>query len=236
MGNAKLGIILPIYRPKNGWKNELTASLTEISVKIPFAKVLLVNDGDENLTASSLLELKNKFHFFDYLILDKNYGKGRAIQLGLENLKADVYIYTDWDFPFSVDSVGRLYQKMLNENWAVCTGKRQKKYFENLNFQRKIISKVTLNLARIVLKNNDLDPQAGLKGLNKSGKNIFLQNKIPSFVFEIEFLRNCLKNNLQIGTMEVSPKEGIFFSRIEFRTLCRESFYLLKIIFGNAKS
>ena len=59
-------------------------------------EVIVVNDGSTDKTDSILKEIK-KYYNFNYIILQKNKGKGFAMAKGIEKAKGDVIMFIDAD-------------------------------------------------------------------------------------------------------------------------------------------
>ena len=75
-----------------------------------------------------------------------------------------------------------------------------------------------------------LDTQAGLKGFNSKGREMFLKTKVDTFVFDTEFIMLSYRNKLNIKTIPLTLRPGLTFSRMGFRIMFRELFQFLKIL------
>ena len=75
------------------------------------------------------------------------------------------------------------------------------------------------------------DTQAGLKGLDNKARKILAKTKINTFLFELEFLKGCLKQELMYEFINVRCGPGLIFTNIRFRILLKETISLLKLLF-----
>ena len=75
-----------------------------------------------------------------------------------------------------------------------------------------------------------LDTQAGLKGFNSKGKEMFLKTKVDTFVFDTEFIMLSFKNKLNIKTIPLTLRPGLTFSRMGFSVMFRELIQFLGIL------
>ena len=220
----KLTIILPIYNPHKGWSNELSNSLQLISqsLKGTDCSFVLVNDGSSIKIDDQIDQIRQIIPNLVYLSYETNKGKGYAIRYGLKQSFSDYYIYTDCDFPFGEKSVTEVYQLLTTHKYDLVMGVRDPEYYETLPFSRKIISKSVQLFNFFITGFKVKDTQAGLKGFNSNIKEIFLSTKTDSFIFELEFIRKCLKHNIPFSFINISAKEGIKFSNFIFQTLYKE--------------
>jgi len=161
-----------------------------------------------------------------------NKGKGNAVRYGLLNTDADYYIYTDFDFPFGYHAIRDTFEILINTHTNLVIGKRGKEYFSILPFKRRLISSTLRSINYLITGFRIIDTQAGLKGLDNKAKGIFLKTHINSFIFELEFLLNCLKNKITYQFINVKPREDIVFSDFGIKTIKKEIVNYLKVLFG----
>jgi glycosyltransferase involved in cell wall biosynthesis len=228
-----LAIVIPIYNPHNGWANEIKVSLESIFAKIQNLDIVIVfvDDGSKVNLGIEFELLQKVSHPIKYLKYEENKGKGYAIRHGMASVKATNYIYTDWDFPFGVNSLVEIHDAILKNEADLVISNRSQKYYDALPFMRRVLSFCTKNVTFFFLGMQRLDTQAGLKAMNYSTKELFLAIKTNSFMFELEFIRMCIKNKLKIKSIEVTPKEGLQFTNFGMKTIINELKASFKILF-----
>lgn len=229
-----LVIILPFYNPTPNWQNQVDANIQK-AIQLLGSNLIfvLVNDGSTQAISDDLMALKNSFptHVIvsDY---QPNKGKGYALRNGVEQIDANKYIYTDWDFPFGVESLVELNTKLdsFKEEAVAAFSKRTGIYFRKLPLFRRILSRLFKYLNGILLFGSGVDTQAGLKGFTSATKRYFLTTKNNGFLFEVEFARTLIKNSIPIEQIDVAPREDIQFTNFSIKTLRREMLAYLTIL------
>ena len=141
------------------------------------------------------MALTNKVVYLSYPV---NHGKGYAIRYGLNKINADYYVYTDIDFPFGYKIIKDIYEILTNSNTNLIIGLRDKEYFNLLPFKRKMLSIALHNINFVLTGFKIHDTQAGLKGFDNKSKKIFLETKTTRFLFDLEFIRDCLRKEDEI--------------------------------------
>lgn len=104
----KIIAVIPVY-------NEVDKIYdTVISVKkIPFInRIVVVDDGSIDGTIEKIKDLD-----IDIIVLDKNYGKGHAIKVAINNLDFDYLVLADGDLGFSAIELAKLIEPVI-ENKA----------------------------------------------------------------------------------------------------------------------
>jgi glycosyltransferase involved in cell wall biosynthesis len=229
-----LNIILPVHNPDAHWEDSINCALTllqGIFRGIDY-KIIIVNDG-------SILDLSDRFHRLQEkygnvvtISYPQNQGKGHAIKMGLRHSDARFYIYTDCDFPFGEDVLLDTYNILAGQKADLVIGTRTREYFSSLPFVRRCLSLSVRSMNFIMLGFRRIDTQAGLKGLNNRARTVFQQNRIHGFIFEMEFIRNCLRNGLKSYPIPVRPRDNIKFNNFKARTIFRELKCYFKLIFS----
>ncbi|OAD44746.1 glycosyltransferase family 2 protein [Polaribacter atrinae] len=226
----ELTIILPIYNPQIGWEKLLNIKLDELNevFKNVDFKTIIVNDGSSKNLITEIDALKKNYKNLEFITYINNKGKGFAVKEGFKNANSTYYIYTDWDFPFNIESLYKSYELLKTKTADVIIGTRTSNYYKRLPLFRKLISIGLRVLNFILFGFKNIDTQAGLKGVNEKGKLHFIETKTNSFIFEFEFIKRILKQNLKI-----SLREDIVFTNFSFKTLKKELYNLFKMYFNN---
>jgi len=228
-----LAIVVPLYNPHNDWFDAMCNSIAGLDVMLKDVdySIVLVNDGSTCFDESDIDKLKAKTSKISYLSYPKNQGKGYCIRHGLRNIEADFYVYTDIDFPFGYEIIYQMYDRFVESKTCLMIGIRNKEYFRLLPTKRKIISKL-LHLINYVLTGFKVhDTQAGIKGFDNKAKQVFLATKTDGFLFDLEFIRGCLHQNLSYAELNVHPRHNIHFSDFRTPVIAREFKNLIRIIF-----
>lgn len=228
-----LSIILPIYNPHVGWEAELLASFSKINELLPNVayKIIIVDDGSPTDLTASLLNIQTVEPRVLLHGYQSNMGKGFAIRHGVGQAQSRYYIYTDWDFPFGIEPLREMYDILQTNQYDLILSRRGRTYFKAIPFKRKIIS-TGVRFANNLLTGFKVgDTQAGLKGLSNKARDMLLENKTNSFIFEFEFVRRVLKQKLPYTFILVHPKPNIIMSDFKLTTIKKELFNYIRLYF-----
>lgn len=236
MPATTLDIILPCYNPLPGWEDKIITAFKDICKRLPSTqiRIILVNDGSTSgITDDQTSKIKNSIHFFNYYSYRENKGKGFALRYGVKNSTAEIIIYTDVDFPYTIESMVEVWENLANGQADVVAGIADKDYYAKVPGTRKFISRCLHFLTRYLLRLKISDTQRGLKGFNSKGKELFLQTTINRYLFDLEFiyLGSRKKNKINLKPVSVKLRENISFSRMKTGILVHEAFNFLKLFF-----
>ncbi|MCU0461027.1 MAG: glycosyltransferase family 2 protein [Bacteroidales bacterium] len=233
MPGDKLNIIIPLFNPHAGWENQFADHLSELEKKLKETEftVIIVNDGS-TIQINKMESIINRFNYVKYYSYPVNRGKGYAIRYGINASEADFYIYTDIDFPFGYQIIYQAYQILKTSKTNIVIGTRDASYFRILPLKRRIYSFLLKELNFFVTGFKIKDTQAGLKGLDNRAKKVLSGTQTNTFLFELEFLKNSLKQGLTYKFINVSCRQNIKFTNFRFRILLKETISLLKLLFN----
>ena len=233
----KTDLILPFYKPHEGWLNHLLESVAALKQVLnergSTLRVILANDGspkscypDEALDA--IRAAADEFYFSSY---DVNHGKGFCLRHAVQQADGDIQIYTDGDFPFGWQCAAEAFDR-LNSGADVVMGVRGADYGNALHSLRKLISKGVRRLNRFLLGMPEryLDTQAGMKAFRGAGKQAFLDTTVDTFLFDTEFILLAWDRGLRIDTIPLTLRPGLSFSKMGWRVLFRELGHFLRIM------
>ncbi|MEQ9423156.1 MAG: glycosyltransferase family 2 protein [Cyclobacteriaceae bacterium] len=224
-------LVLPCYNPSKNWHQNIVewwGRIHHIDSSIHF-KLILVNDGSTNISSHQIEFLKEHIPTMDYVWHKQNKGKGFAIREGAKSSKNDYLIFTDIDFPYTLQSFKDV-MLSLKSGSDVVLGFREDDYYVKVPIIRKLISKVFRFFLETVLKWPITDTQCGLKGFSKEGKSLLLTTTIDRYLFDVEVIKKAVEQkDLKINPVTVSLRDGIEFSSLSPKILLREIGNLFKV-------
>jgi glycosyltransferase involved in cell wall biosynthesis len=224
MQSYDLSIVIPIYKPKDGWVTPLLANMEKARKVLPMVNIqfILVNDGFESSYLTSLFELlQEEINNLKIISYPYNRGKGYALRTGVNIARGKYVITTDADFPYEMHNLAEVYRKLVDGN-DIVAGKRNDDYYKSTPLQRKVLSKTCTALNKMVLQLPNCDTQSGLKGFNSHGRRVFLNTTIDRFLVDTEFLVMAVKQNLSIAVIHLNLKEGTNFSSMGMKVVLQE--------------
>lgn len=233
----EVAIVLPFYNPGSNWLNTFVRHskiLQEELVGNAKLKYIIVNDGTNNPELDrEVLNLCNEMDNITYVSYENNAGKGYALREGVRNAKSSYTVITDIDFPYSNKNISEIIS-LLVRGYDVVTGIRDKSYFNDLPFTRKVISRMFIFMNKFFFHLPVYDTQAGIKGFNEKGKAVFLETKINRFLADTEFIMRAHKQKLSFSIIPVHLRHGVVFSNFGSSVILTELKNFLQLIKLNA--
>jgi len=219
-----INLIFPCYNPSETWLTTFSSFYTSLKKSLSDVNLstYIVNDGStKNLCFTEIEKLRTKFQEIQCLSYEMNRGKGYALRHGVSLAEGDYFIYTDLDFPFGTDPIIDLIKKLKSGN-DIVFGSRTQSYYENLTYFRKMISKCSMQLNKLILPNALVSCQAGILGFSNKLKKDFLYTKIDRFLFSTEFARKISKLGCQYDTIAVETRELELHTTFRTKTIIQE--------------
>ncbi len=227
-------LVLPCYNPAPNWERNVGESYASLCAKISEqAELIIVVDGDEgNVSKESLAYLNQKISALTIIRYVKNRGKGYALRQGIKIAKGDLIIYTDIDFPYTIESICNIHKGLTDDQYDVGIGVKNEVYYAKVPAIRKFISSFLRALIRIFLSMPITDTQCGLKGFKKEIAPIFLNTTIDRYLFDLEFVRMCFKaKTCRVKAIPVQLNENVTFRKMNYRILFPEMVNFIKLLF-----
>lgn len=195
-------------------------------------QAIVVNDGSGSGIAKEgiarLETIANDLLLLSYAV---NMGKGFAIRKGVEKSLAPVIVYTDIDFPYTIESMIKVILPVLNGEADVTLAIRNETYYSQLPLGRRWMSKILRAVNRAIIRLHTSDTQGGLKAFSSDVRETFLQTRINRYLFDLEFVYLISKKRgLRIRTIEADLREGIVMSPVRLKIIFRESLNFLKVL------
>ncbi len=230
--NSDFSLVLPCYNPPNNWEKIVVESIIELEKRTKQnIHLTIVNDGSTSGSINSQFDYIGKeLKRFTPVSYSENRGKGYALRQGMSKTNTDLIIYTDIDFPYTLDSVEAIYIELL-KGTDVALGHRGQEYYKKTPWFRKVISKTLRWFLKTFLRLPTDDSQCGIKGFNRSGKQAFIDTKIDRFLFDLEFIKLASKRKMNCKTVTVTLKPNIIFSKVNMKILATESINFFKVLF-----
>ncbi len=192
--------------------------------------LVVVNDGSpRNVSESNFERLQQLIPGVKIVNYPENKGKGFALRQGVRLAGADFYLVTDFDFPYTLDSMRRIVETLI-EKGGVAAGNRDTAYYAHVPLFRRLLSRFLRWMLRNLLRQPIGDSQCGLKGFDNAGKAVFLQTTIDRFLFDLEFLM-LANGKVAVTPVSVELRPGVVFSKVGWRVLATEGRNFLKLLF-----
>lgn len=161
------------------------------------AKLLLVNDGSSDNTASVLAEL-SKAEGISFLDLPQNKGKAEAVRQGvLHALRGDCEAVGFWDADFAapLNEVRRFQLFLTAENGQLVTGARVKRLGAKIerHWYRNYVGRIIATLISCMLRLPTYDTQCGAKLFKRDlAERLFAEPFVSTWLFDVELLARAV--------------------------------------------
>ncbi|MCB0646548.1 MAG: glycosyltransferase family 2 protein [Saprospiraceae bacterium] len=226
--NKRLVILTPGYNPTEEERLEYDRIASEIKLRLSHfldTSFIIIDDGSAVKITS---EHATVIH------LAQNAGKGAAIKSGVKMIKeADYVLYTDFDFPYTIESLISVVHAISDEKLSpdLVISQRSGQYFSKQPFQRRLISALIKGLNKYFLGLKHYDTQAGLKAMKK-GKASEILGMVATngFLFEIEFISKAEKNGLVIVGVPVELREDVEIIPVSWKTIRKNAVAMFKLL------
>lgn len=119
----KLSILIPVF---NEEKTIVSVLEKVSSLSIPDTKkeIIVINDGSTDNTDKKISDFIQKKHSVRYLFYEKNAGKGKAIQTGINEASGDYIVIQDADLEYNPEDIVRLFVPIQEGKAQVVYGTR----------------------------------------------------------------------------------------------------------------
>lgn len=229
----QLDLILPAYNPSKGWHLYALERIGELRTLRPQwdIRLLVVSDGSllgHEGEVQEALKLGMNAAFV-HLHYSGNRGKGYALRYAVDRSSADYVLYTDWDFPFTLESYLEALDSLSYGAEVVLPVRQLERYMRHLSPMRRMLSSGSRLLNRLLLALPSNDTQGGIKAFNRRGKDIFLSTRIERFLFDTEFIALAVRQqaDVRLTTCQIRPE--IVMSTMSWTTLRRELRYIPRL-------
>lgn len=213
---TSLALVVPCYNPQPGWGGRLSTRFQAfvnhptLSGKLA-TSLILVHDGTpKGLDSAELTLLKERVPGLTFIDLPQNRGKGFALRTGMQAAKANLYVYTDVDLPYTIDSMIAVVES-LRQHGGVAAGERFDDYYEGVPLFRRILSRGHRLAMKTLFRLPVSDSQAGLKGFDERGREVFLETTVDRFLVDLDFIARC-RGRVDVRAVRVELRPDIQFT------------------------
>lgn len=235
MNVQTLDIVLPIYNPHKDWEISVLKYYSILLSKLNNyydSRLILVNDGSTIDIRVAVDKIINHYPNSIYVSYPENKGKGYALRSGIEKATASLIMFTDYDFPYKVESMLKMISIFREHSLDLAIAKRNQTYYKNIQTSRSTISRLLKKVNRVLLNLPVDDTQGGLKMFRNKLKSVFLETKTNRYLIDIDFLKRVHSKHFKITPIEVELREDLALTQISNMHISKELWNYLKLIFS----
>ncbi len=234
--NINLSIIIPVYNEEPYLPNLFKDLIKYFDDKQ--TELIIVDDGSNDKSQTLIQKFQNQKNYklnCKSIRLDKNSGKGKAIQIGIKNSNGKYILLQDADLELDTKDSFEMYQIVKADNQIKCIfGSRylSGKLKKNNYFFNNLIGKINSLIFNIFFSQSISDVHCGLKILHRDIiEKINLT--VNDFGIEIDIASQIVRNNFSIYEYGVS----YFFrtkaqgKKITWVDGIKSFYYLIKVRF-----
>ena len=200
--SLKLNVIIPCYNEKN----TIELILEKVLQAEPIDKKLIIVDDFSSDGTRDLLKKYEQKEKIEILYHDKNYGKGRAIRTGLEQVEEGIILIQDADLEYNPRDYKKLLKPFEEANADVVYGSRflgGQEYSRIHYFWHFLANKILTFICNFFTNLNMTDMETGYKIFKK--EHIVKINLIEeSFGIEPELTLKLAKQKLRFFEVPIS--------------------------------
>lgn len=210
-----LSLIMPLYNEEERIGQSLERIVPFLERKTIDYEIILVNDGSTDTTLKVLEKIKNKH--LRILKNDRNYGKGYAIQKGMQMAKFPLVLFSDADSSTPIEELEKFLPYL--KNYDIIIGSRALKESQislHQPFYKEWAGRLGNKLIQLLLLPGIKDTQCGFKLFKKEALIIFQKQTIKRWGFDFEILWLAYKMQFRIKEVPVQWRNDF---RSKFKTL-----------------
>lgn len=201
-----LSIIIPALNEEKNIVRMLSDVLTFFQTRPETFHIIVVDDGSTDSTAYQVELARKKNPHISCIRLDKNYGKGYAIKMGVMRSQGTYILFADADGSTPFEECEKLFTALQENDIAI--GSRylsQSTIRIKQPWYRILLGRVGNKLIQLFLLKGINDTQCGFKAFTfKAAKDIFPRQTIHHWGFDMEILTLAKHMGYSIKEIPVS--------------------------------
>ncbi len=210
--NKKLSLVIPCYNESNRVTHLVNALKSFDNNWYNRYEVIIVDDGSTDNTATIIQNMLannlSKADRLEIIQLEKNSGKGGALQAGVAEATGDFILTLDADMAAKPTLLKRWLQMLPNHEFSdeqILIGSREHKDSEvTAKGDRKLLGRIFNGLTQITTSLNFKDTQCGFKLYPVTiAKALFADLSTKGWAHDVEILYKAQLNGIDIQSMPI---------------------------------
>jgi len=224
-----LSVILPCYSAAPMAARSVAVLSAYLATLVPHWEIVVVDDGNNDFTASPLPDLPG----VRLLRHPRNLGKGAAVRTGMLAARGQVRVFTDVDMPYDRELIPVMAEYITSRGFHLVIGDRtfpESRYARATSLSRRALSTLASRLIGSMVTGGFFDTQCGIKAIRGDiADELFRLVRIRRFAFDVEVIYLALKHRLDIKRVPVRLRRNLATSVRPFRDAFQAGIDILAI-------
>ena len=224
IARKRVDVVLPAYNPHINWEKGVAENFLQLQELLPqydFSLYIATDGSEMGFEPETVGYLKRKIPGVTIVSYDVNRGKGFALRSAVRLCTGDYTMNIDHDFPYTFQSIANVL-KSLDDGADVVIATRSESYQQNLPIMRRVLSRASHLVNKMLFRLPFVDTQGGLKGFNRHGREIFLTTNIERFLYDTQFIYRAVHAKADVRSVNAEIKKGLKVSSMGLKVLLRE--------------
>jgi dolichyl-phosphate beta-glucosyltransferase len=208
-----VSLVIPSYNSGDELPETLQKVQTYFAKQSYIHEIIMVNDGSQDCTASTLDAVAAEYPELVVLTNDSNMGKGYSTKRGILESVGRYIFHTDADLAYPLESLESFLIPLMAGRYDVSVGSRVHeastfrihcRHFRYV-YRRHLMSRLFNWVVRTSFGLRVTDTQCGFKGFTaEAAKAIFSRVGIPGFTFDVEVLLIAQRLGYRVAELPVN--------------------------------
>lgn len=189
----KISVLMPAYNEGAHLYENLVQTIRVFEKYKREYEIIVINDGSNDNTSQEALRTEAEFPRVKFVNLDKNVGKGNALQEGFAAATGDYVVFLDADLDLHPAQLWKLFKEMRDKQADVVIGsKRHPLSKVHYPFARRVISYIYAIVLGVLFGLPLTDTQSGLKIFRfEVLADVLPRILCKRYAFDVEVLANA---------------------------------------------
>lgn len=203
-----LSVVIPAYNEER----RIAAAIRAVSGYLAGAgmrfEIIVVDDGSSDRTSEVVTAARADLSGLNLVRLDRNSGKGRAVQAGVLQARGEYIFFVDADQSTPIDQLSLLLSPLVEGRCDAAIASRALPGSRLLRRQtgpRRLLGKAFGHGFRALLVRGICDSQCGFKGFTRAAaRTLFTQATSPTAIFDMEILLLAGRAGMTVAEIPVT--------------------------------
>ncbi len=206
--NPDISVVIPAYNESERLPTTLLSVQNYFDQKNISREILVVDDGSQDRTTQTVLNMQNQITGLSVITNQKNSGKGYSVRRGMLAATGEIVLMMDSDQSSPIEELDKLLPPIRDNQCDIAIGSRALKASKIEKHQpiyREPLGYIYNDIIQILLFKGIEDTQCGFKLFRRQViEDIFSRaNRVDGFAFDVEVLFVARKLGIRIAEIPI---------------------------------